>query len=311
MIKEKEGPALVRRKEARFIVLCIAPALLCFAFLFVYPVLRTGLMSFFSMSSFTDNMGKWTFVGLQNYLTVWKMPLFGRSFRNLLLIWVVGGVVTLCVSLFYAVVISSGVKGKAFWRSVVYMPNIISMVALVSMWTQYIFNTRFGLLASVFKTLGLQSLAAVQYTDEKHIFWGMLFSFCYGCVGYYLLIFLAGIDRIPAELYESAYIDGSGRVRSFFGITLPLLRSVFHTSLTLWTITASNFFVWSMAYSRFISSSTAVPGVLMYNLVLGSKSTASLMDPGGGAAVGVFVTLAVMAAYTVFKLVLPERRLEY
>jgi len=300
-----------KRKDTRFIIMCLTPAMLCIVFLFAYPVLRTGLMSFHTMDSFTDGFDKWAFVGSQNYSNAWKMPLFSRSFVNLLLIWVAGGLVTLSVSLFYAVVISSGVKAKAFWRSIVYLPNIISMVALAAMWTQYIYNTNFGLLTSVFRALGLNTLAGILWTDEKNIFWSMVFSFCFGCVGYYLLIFLAGIDRIPQEIYESAYIDGAGRIRSFFSITLPLLRGIIRTGVALWTITTANFFVWSLIYTRNLTGSTAVPGVLMYNLIFGSRINAVILDPGAGAVVGVLVTLSVMAAYGALNLFFPERRLEY
>jgi len=301
-----------RHKDMRFTILCLLPALLCIVFLFVYPVSRTVMMSFFTMSSFMEGVGGWSFVGFDNYRNLFRMTIFTRSFRNLFLIWIIGGAFTLSVSLFYAVAISSGVKAKAFWRSIVYLPNIINMVALATMWTQYIYSERFGLLTTVFGALGLETLAAVQWTGEHLIFWSMLFAFCLGCVGFFMLIFLAGIERIPAELHESAYIEGAGRVRSFFLITLPLLRGIIRTALTLWTITTANFFVWVMVITRSINLSTVVPGVLMYNLVFGSADVGvGTMDPGAGAAVGVTVALAVMLAYTLLMFVFSERKVEY
>jgi len=301
-----------KKKDRRFILLCLLPALLCIVFLFLYPVSRTLVMSFFTMSNFMEGIDGWHFVGFDNFRNIFGMTVFVRSMRNLALIWVVGGIFTLSVSLFYAAAISSGVKAKAFWRSIVYLPNIINMVALATMWTQYIYSGRFGLLTTVFSTLGLETLAATQWTGEHLIFWTMLFAFSLGCVGFYMLIFLAGIEGIPAELHESAYIEGAGRTRSFFLITLPLLRGIIRTSLTLWTITAANFFVWAMIFTQGMNLSTVVPGVLMYNLVFGSISFgAGMQDPGAGAAVGVIVAISVMLAYTLLMIFVKDRKVEF
>jgi len=271
------------------------------------------LMSFFSMNNVTDGLDRWSYVGAANYHKVVTFPLFGRAMENLLWIWVIGGVVTLGLALLYAAIISSGVKGKAFWRSVVYLPNIISMVALSAMWVHYIYNARYGLLTTVFKALGLTGLAAMQWTDQTHMFWSMLFSFCFGSLGYYMLIFLAGIDRIPGELYESAYMDGAGRVRSFFSLTVPLLRNVIRTALSLWTIGTGSFYVWSVMFSsrQGTNSSTVVPVRLMNDYIIGSNEAISTVDVGAGAAIGIVLAVLVLVVYSLQNLVFPERRIEY
>lgn len=301
-----------KRQHTRFIWLCLFPALLCFVFLFLYPILRTVLTSFFSVPTINDGFSLWSFVGMDNYITLYKSQLFHQSIQNMLVIWLVGGLVTMVFSLLYAVVISSGIAGKSFWRSVVYLPNIISAVALANMWTQYVFNSDYGLLTTVFRSLNLTGLADIQWTSPDNLFWSMLFSFCFGCIGYYMLIFLAGIERIPKDIYESAYLDGAGKIVSFFHITLPLLRGVFRTCLTLWSITVANFFTWSMMFSQFPSANTMVPAVYMYNLVFGSDvGGASLLNIGAGSGVGVILTLVVIIAYALLNLILPERRIEY
>ena len=297
----------MKSKEKRFIVLSLMPALLCFACLFLYPVLRTFTMSVFAVPTIGDSFEKWSFVGTSNYISLLNSKLFLRSMENMLLIWVVGGIITMFFSLLYATIIGSGVKGKSFWRSIVYLPNIISAVALANMWTQYVFNVNHGLFTTLLKWLGLPP---VQWTSPENIFWSMLVSFCFGCVGYYMLIFLAGIDRIPADLYESAYLDGAGKIVSFFRITFPLLRGVFRTCLTLWSVTVANFFVWTLMFSQTSSANVMVPAVYMYTSVLGANAGSGL-NVGAGSAVGVVLTVIVVIAYVVLNVALPERGVEY
>ena len=130
-------------------------------------------------------------------------------------IWAVGGVAVMALALLLAVILNSGIRFKKFFRAVIYMPNIISAVALATMWLQYVYNPRFGLLTTFFNSIGLTSLASVQWTDTVHKFWALLGAYCFGMVGYHMLIFSSGIEKIPAEYYEASTIDGAGQLGQF------------------------------------------------------------------------------------------------
>ena len=115
-------------------VIFLAPALLIFGIVFVYPVIRTILMSFFYVSRPSTSLSEWVFAGLGNYSNIFTKDLFWTSMKNLLTIWSVGGIVVLILSLLLAVILTSGVRFKSFFRAVIYMPNVISAVALAAMW---------------------------------------------------------------------------------------------------------------------------------------------------------------------------------
>jgi ABC-type sugar transport system permease subunit len=268
-------------------------------------------MSFYKVGTVNDQMSQWTFAGINNFVTLTHSFLFKTSMVNMFKIWLIGGFITIAFALLFSVILTSGVKAKAFWRSLIYVPNIISAVAFASMWIQYVFNSNFGLLKTVFGNLHLDNLAAIQWTSPEYLFGSMLVSFCFGAIGYFMLILLAGIERIPTDLYEYAKIEGAGMTRCFFKITLPLIRDVFRTCLMLWTISALNFFVWAQMFSVNGDPETEVPALYMYTLIFGSSNGNTTIDVGAGAAVGVILTTLVVIIYAILNVVLPEKKYEY
>lgn len=299
------------KKNKKMIIAFIAPALISFLVMFVYPVLRTVIMSFFKVESLTSSVSEWKFAGLDNYIGMWQTPVFRTSMMNIAKIWVVGGIIVLSISLLFAVILTSGVRFKSFFRAAIYLPNVISAVALAIMWIQYVFSRKYGLVNGFFKALGMDSLAKVNWLDSDMKFWGMLVAFCFGAVGYYMLIFLSGIEQIPQDLYEAATIDGANKFRQFGNITLPLLKGVFKTNLTFWSINTMMFFVWSKMFSPVeTEASTVTPVVYMYNIVFGTKGVTQ-RDAGRGAAIGVTMALMVLIVFIIFNKLLKDDDLEY
>ena len=284
------------------------PAVLSLLIMFVYPVCRTVLMSFFQVESVTATMADWSFYGLGNYLKIFKSASFLTSMRNMLLIWFVGGIITLALAMLMSVVVTSGIRGQKFFRAVIYLPNIISAVALATMWIQYIFNYDYGLLNEIVQLFGGEKIKWLG-TDLK--FWAMTGSFVFGSVGYYMLIYISGIEGIPQDLYEAATIDGAGKVSQFTRITLPLLKGVIKTSLTFWSINTTTFFLWTKMFSPIdTESSTIVPVIYLYDMVFGGKGITQ-RDAGAGAAVGVVLTLIIIAVYLVTEKLFKGNDLEY
>lgn len=289
------------KKNKGMVIAFITPAALSFLIMYVYPVLRTVLMSFFKVESLTQSVSEWKFNGIQNFIELWKNKTFQISMVNISKIWLVGGAVTLLLSLLFAVILTSGVRGKSFWRAVIYLPNVISAVALATMWVQYVFNKRYGLITLVSDENWLSS-------DMK--FWAMLVAFIFGAVGYYMLIFLSGIEQIPADLYEAATIDGASRWHQFTRLTLPLLKGVIKTNLTFWSVNVLTFFVWSQMFSPVSSeNSTVTPVVYLYSIVFGDKRS-TFRDPGRGAAVGVMLALLMGAVFMLFNKLIREEDIE-
>lgn len=283
-------------KKKWFMIRYLAPAVLCFLVVFLYPCIRTLMMSFNSMKFVTDNMDTWTFAGLNNYADLIRSPVFRQSVVNVMKIWIGGGAATLGIAILFSVMITSGIKGKNFWRAMLYLPSVISAVALVNMWIQYVFNNQYGLFKTLFEALHWKKMAEFQWTSPEHLFLSMMIAFVFAGVGFYVLIMIAGIDSIPTDYYEAATIDGAGAVRKFFFITLPLLKDTIKRSIVLYTAGALGFFVYSSLFTNNTSMSTVTPIVYMYENVFGSSLSvsASELNVGAGAAVGVIVTIMVL-----------------
>ena len=190
------------KKNKTMIVVFLTPAVLLFLGIFLYPIIRTVIMSFFKIDGVTDSMDLWKFVGFGNYTKLMSTSLFKTSFFNLFRIWLIGGLVVMSLSLLFAVILTSGIRGKKFFRAIIYMPNFVSAVALATMWLQYVYSPRYGLLKDLFTALHLDNLAKIQFLDNDHKFWALLFAYCFGMVGYHMLIWLSGIERISPEYYE-------------------------------------------------------------------------------------------------------------
>lgn len=296
------------RKNKVLIACFIAPTIITLALMYVYPVIRTAIMSFFEVSSLTSSVSTWSFNGLANYFTILHNAAFKTSMMNMVLIWFAGGIITLILSMVMAVILTSGIRFKRFFRAAIYMPNIVSAVALATMWRQYVFNYDYGLLNDMLALIGLDK---IQWLGGDAKFWSMLAAFIFGSVGYYMLIYISGIEGIPQDLYEAATLDGAGKVSQFFRLTLPLLRGIIKTSITFWSINTTTFFLWTKMFSPVnTEGSTIVPVVYLYDTVFGGKGVVQ-RDAGAGAAVGVVLTLIIVLVYVVTNVLIKDGDLEY
>lgn len=284
------------KRNKTFVWLFLSPALLCFLIAYLYPVIRTALMSFFYVDTVTDAMNEWSFLGIENYTQMFSSGVFRRSLVNVFMIWLVEGFFVLALALLFAVIITSNIKGKSFWRALIYLPNVISAVALATMWLHFVFNNQYGFFKSIFEFLHWDSMASFQWTSPDHLFLSMMIAVAYGSIGYYMLIMTAGIDGIPVDYYEAATMEGAGVFRKTFHITIPLLKDIIKRCIILWTAGALGFFVWSKMFSFNTELATVTPVVYMYDTVFGKTtgSSATQVNVGVGAAVGVVVMILVL-----------------
>lgn len=300
------------KTNKKVLAIFLGPAILAFGVMFLYPVLVTVLMSFSSLDNFASPMSQWTFAGFDNYTTLFHTKLFLTSLKNIVGIWLYGGMFSMFFALLFAVILTSGVKFKSFWRAVIYLPNVISGVAMGTMWVQYVYSAKFGLLKTVFEKLGLEKLAKIQWTSPDNIFMAMVIAFSFGLVGYFMLMFVAGIERIPASYYEAARLEGANVFHQFISITLPLLKDVIKSILTLWTVIVVGFFIWSQMFTPFdIAEGTVTPMVYMYQLVFGSSMGTAEKNVGAGAAVGVILAVIVVIVFALVNKCIKDDELEF
>lgn len=300
------------KKNKRMIITFLAPAVIIFMLIFLYPILRTILMSFFKIDSVTDTTDLWQFVGIGNYQKLFTTEIFKTAMLNIGKIWLFGGIIVLGISLLLGAILTSGIRGKKIFRAIIYLPNIVSAVALATMWLQYVYSPTYGLLKNFFNAIGLKKLAETQWTAPDNVFWALLFAYCFGMVGYHMLIWMSGIERISPDFYEAATIDGANKIHQFRYMTLPLLKGVFKTNITMWSVSTAAFFVWSQLFSSVTANkATIVPVQYMYMQIFGAGNAVTERNAGYGAAIGIVLCVCIVIIFTVCNLVLKNDDLEF
>ena len=203
----------------------VAPALLVIAVFFFFPVVAAFLISLtdFDIYALAD-LGNLRFVGLGNYLKLVQTPLFWQALGNTLYFVVVGVPLSIGASLGAALLLHSRLaRFKPFFRTALFAPVVTTLVAVAVIW-RYLFNTRYGLLNYALGGIGIDP---IDWLGDPH--WAMpaiiLFA-VWKNFGYNMIIFLAGLQSIPEELYEAAQIDGASIWRQFRSVTLPMLSPV-------------------------------------------------------------------------------------
>lgn len=224
------------RNPAAYVFL--APALVLIGVFFFLPVVAAFVLGFtdFDLYAVGDpSNARW--VGLGNYRQLLSTPLFWQSLRNTFYFALVGGPLSIGVSLAAALLLNHRlVRFKGFFRTVYFAPFVTTLVAVAIVW-RYLYHTKYGLLNY---GLGAFGLGPVDWLGDPR--WSMpaiILMTVWKGFGYNMLIFIAGLQAIPEELYEAARIDGAGAWQRFRHVTLPQLGP---TLLFVTVITMIGFF---------------------------------------------------------------------
>lgn len=200
----------------------VAPAAAIIGIFFLLPVAAALVLSFtdFDLYALAD-LGNLRFVGLENYVRLLHTPLFWRALGNTLYFVAVGVPLSIGLSLVAALLLNaSAARGQAFFRTALFAPVVTTLVAVAVIW-RYLFHTRYGLLNQLLAGFGVD---AVDWLGDPR--WAMptiiLFAL-WKNFGYNMVIFLAGLQAIPRDLYEAASIDGASAFHRFLHVTLPML----------------------------------------------------------------------------------------
>jgi multiple sugar transport system permease protein len=206
------------RQNLRNGLLFVSPWILGFLALQIYPILYSLRMSFTEYSGFGD----WTEIGLQNFVSLFKDELFWKSAYNTLYYTVLAVPIGVVVALVLALAMNQKVREVPVYRAILYIPSILPVFALSLVWVVFM-NPKFGLLNHV---AGLVGIPVVDWLGDPA--WTKLSIVLLAQLGAGgpALIFLAGLRGVPAEMLESAEIDGAGPIRRLFSITIPMITPV-------------------------------------------------------------------------------------
>jgi multiple sugar transport system permease protein len=204
----------------------VTPALLLIGVFFAVPVLAAFLLSFTDFDLYSiGEFGATRFVGLKNYRDLLGNPLFWTALRNTLYFVVVGGPLSAAVSLAAAVAVNSKlVRWRALFRSAFFAPWVTTLVAVAIVW-RYLYHPQYGLFNAALGHLGLGPIDWLG--DPRWAMPSIILLSVWKNFGYNMLVFLAGLQAIPEELYEAAALDGAGAWHRFRHVTLPMLGPTF------------------------------------------------------------------------------------
>lgn len=292
------------RQKRSTMFLFIAPAITLFLVFFIYPLIRTAAMSLFDVRAISSPVNTWKFIGLENFRYLSKTT-FPDSVGTLVKIWFICGIIIFFLAMFFAVMLTSGIKGKGFFRSMLYLPNVIPQIAIGYMWTLYVFSSRFGMLKKTFTALGWAKLAEFGWTSPDNMFMSMCVAYIFSNVGYFVLMYMAAIESIPSSMYEAATIDGASKMDQFKRITLPLIGNTLISSITIWTTRVCAFFALSRV---FVAAKTVSPLMYIYDVVFGSESGNTAV--GVGAAGAVVLTGIVVFVFVTSNLIPKNKDIE-
>lgn len=198
--------------------LYIAPFFLLFALVGLFPLVYTAYVSLHDWHLIG---GQGDFVGLQNYLDVVQQPRFLTALRNTFSIFVLSAVPQLLAAIAIAAVLDANIRAKTFWRMGVLLPYVVAPVAVALIFSK-LFADESGMINALLGYVGVDPVRWHADAFASHFAIATMVNFRW--TGYNTLILLAAMQAVPRDLYEAAIIDGASRVRTFFSVTVPMLR---------------------------------------------------------------------------------------
>jgi len=214
----------------------IAPYWIHFLFFMAYPLAFSVILVFHKWDIYTPI--QW--VGFNNFIRLFHDDLFFQAILNTLLFLAIHIPLQIVIALFFAVLLNQKIRGRGFFRAVYFLPVIISGVVISILWQQ-LFSQETGVLNSLLSGIGLPKVPWLNSPE-----WAMpsiAIMATWKNVGFYIVLFLAGLQTIPYSLYESAKIDGASSWQQFHRITLPMINSTMLLVMMLSTIGGFSLFI--------------------------------------------------------------------
>ncbi len=204
------------------VFLFLAPALSAILFFFIIPVIAALIISFTDFDIYTlGDLRRLRFVGLSNYFKLFNDELFFKALFNTFYFVLIGGPLSIIVSLSTALLLNSQlVRFKKFFRTIYFLPVVTTIVAVAIVW-RYLYHPRFGIINYLLSFLGINPIDWLG--DPVFAMPAIIILAVWKNFGYNMILFVAGLQNIPSELYEAAELDGASSWFKFKTITFPLL----------------------------------------------------------------------------------------
>lgn len=278
----------------------LSPALAVITLFFAVPVLAAFVLSFTDFDIYS--LGNWDyirFVGVENYIRILETPLFWKALKNTFYFVLIGGPLSVAVSLGTALMLNSKLaKFKSVYRTVYFLPVVSSLIAVAIIW-RYLYHPAHGLLNYLLSYVGIPPIDWLG--DPAIAMPAIIIMAVWKNFGYNMLIFIAGLQNISDDLYEAAHLDGANWWQQFKEITIPMLKP---TTVFIVMITIIGYFQlfaepYVMTQGGPLNSTTSIV-LLMYEQGFRWWSM-------GYAAAIAFVLFIIIMFFTVIQLLLQRR----
>ena len=265
----RKAQSIAARKEQHWAWLMVAPTIIGLLVLNYYPLIETFILSF----SKTKTFGASTFNGIDNYIQMFQSPEFWKATWNTILFCILTVPVGIILALLVALLLNAKVKFKGGFRAIYFLPMVCAPAAIAMVW-RWMFNGEYGIINQILGT------KISWLTDPKTAIVACAIVAIWSSIGYDAVLLLSGLQNISKSYYEAARIDGAGRIKQFFSITLPMISATLFVTLIMRMMASLK--VYDLIYMMIDQSNPVLPDVqsLMYlfyreAFVAGNKGYAS------------------------------------
>lgn len=292
-----------KRQRNVFIAVFILPTFLFFCAFTIYPAIKALQYALFDWSGMSEQKD---FVGLDNFKQLFADPIIWQAIGNDYFL-VAGKVIgIMLIATFFAVALTRfRFKLAGFFRSVFFIPNVISVVVIGVLWN-FIYNPQIGFLNAFLSLFTEEKVDITWLGFVSHTIWMLLPPSIWAGIGFYMILLIAAIQNIPASLYEASALEGAGQWKQFRSVTLPLVWeqlkvSIIHITMT--TLNGSFIIVWIMTEGG-PDNSTQVMGSYMYQMAFRQ------FHFGFGAAIGVLILVVSLITTVILQRLMRQETIE-
>lgn len=286
-------------QESLVAYLFILPAALLWVIWFLYPVLKSGMMSLQEVNYINADLTK--FIGFDNYIRLFKDPYFYRALKNTVSVVVVIVPIQTIIALVLATVLNSKlIKGKQIFRTIYYTPYIISPIAVATVFMYFFVQDTF--MTKMLANIGLSN--TTWFADVKLAMPFIIIIYIWQMVGFYMVMFLSGLQTIPQDVYEAAAIDGASTLQKFRFVTVPLLKNVTFMVVTYGMIQAFQMFDQIVAVSTRNGGLGSPAGATSTMVTFFYQQSFNYREMGYGSAAAIVFVLIIFVVTVIQKAIL-------
>jgi raffinose/stachyose/melibiose transport system permease protein len=272
-----------KRKQTLLITILVAPAVILFTYLVVFPVFQAAFFSFFKWNGLGP-LSQDKFRGLDNFVNLFQDPVFINAIRNNIIVVALSLVIEIPLALYVAFLINNKkFKGAVFFRTFFFLPYVLSEVITGLLW-QFIYNPQYGFIKALYTAFAPDSPVPAFLADPKTVLGAIMVALVWKYFGFHMSILIAGLQDIPEDIREAAKVDGASEFQTTWKIVIPMLKTTLFISVFFSIVGSLQVFdvVWAMSRGGPVNASETM---VTYLYTYGMKR----MNIGYGSAVAIVI----------------------